>query len=160
MAEETKKKDVSVDDGNLIVAEAATWKGTPYLLNGPASMKGAGGDCSGSTQKIYSAANCPYEFQMTGTFPAYAIQSGLFRELGAGEAKQEGDLLSWSSHMAIYSSFANDPDDATTARVTNGQKWTQHNDMWTAWHTDGPAYSPAKLGYFRPEPPRVFRYQK
>jgi len=160
MAEAAKKKDISADGGRLIVTEAATWKGTPYLLNGALAAKGAGGDCSGTTQKIYSGAQCPFEYQMAGSFPAYAATSGLFRELAAGDAKQEGDILSWPSHMAIYASFALDSLNATTPRETNGKKWTQYNDMWTATKPGGPAYGPGKISFFKTEPSRVFRYQK
>jgi cell wall-associated NlpC family hydrolase len=161
MTPEPKKGDISADAGKRIVTEAASWKGTPYLLNGPQAAKGVGGDCSGTTQQIYQAADCPYSYQTAHNFAAYAASSGLFRELGAGELKQEGDILYWSNHMAIYSSFALDPDDATTKRTNaKGQNWTQRNDMWTASHPDGPPYSPAEMRFWRPDAPRVFRYQK
>jgi hypothetical protein len=79
-------------------------------------------------------------------FPDYALKSGLFRELGSGEDKQDGDILSWSNHMAIYCTFAADTENATTPRVNkNGSKWTQNNDMWTASHPDGPTYAPAEM---------------
>jgi hypothetical protein len=128
MVTEAKKNDISVDDGKLIVVEAASWKGTPSKLNGPGAIKGVGGDSSGTTQKIYAAAKCPYTYQTAHDFPTYALRSGVFRELGAGEQKQEGDILSWPNHMAIYSSFGGDLKNATTARTNkHGQKWTQRN---------------------------------
>jgi hypothetical protein len=164
---EAKKKDISVDEGKSIVAEAATWKGTPYMLNGPGAIKGLGGDCSGTTQEIYQAAQCPYTYRQAKEFPEYALKSGLFRELGASDQKQEGDILSWSSHMAIYSSFASDPTNATTERLRKDGKgtWTQRNDMWTASHLGTASrpsnpYAPAERRYWRPDAPRVFRYQK
>ena len=154
-------KDISVDDGGLIVAEAATWKGTPYKLIGPASMKGVGGDCSGTTLKIYVAAGFPFDYQMTHDFPDYALKSGKFRELAAGDQKQDGDVLSWSNHLAIYCTFASDKDDATTPRINkNGTKWTQRNDMWTASKPDGPPFGPAEMRWWRTDLPRVFRYTK
>jgi cell wall-associated NlpC family hydrolase len=161
------KNDVPIDAGRKIVAEAKAWKGTPYLLVGNASAKGTGGDCSGSTQKIYKAAGFPYEYRNSGTFPAYAAKSGLFRELREKEVRQDGDILSWPGHMAIYSTFATDPDNARTERVNKqGQTWIQNNDMWTASHpprnTDDipPPYSPAEMRFWKLGPPRVFRYQR
>jgi hypothetical protein len=162
-----KKKDIALDEARLIVAEAATWKGTPYSLVGEGSVKGTGGDCSGTTQKIYNVAKCPYRYQTSHEFPAYARKSGLFRELRADEAKQDGDILSWSSHMAIYSSFATDSKNATTERTNKqGHKWTQTNDMWTASHParnaddEPPPYSPAQMYWWKLGTPRVFRYLK
>ena len=156
------KRDISIDDGRRIVTEAASWKGTPYVLNGALATKGVGGDCSGTTYKIYLAVQCTYNYQAAHGFPAYALQSGLFRELDAGEQRQDGDILSWPNHMAIYLSFASDPDDATTQRSNKatGHQSTQKNDMWTASKPDGPAYGPAALCYWRPDAPRVFRYRK
>jgi len=161
MSVDANKKDISVGEGTSIVTEAATWKGTPYALNGQLSTKGAGGDCSGSTQKIYLAAKCPYDYQSSICFPEYAINSGLFRELGSDEKKQEGDILSWHDHMAIYSSFALDPSNATTERTNAaGHKWTQINDMWTATKPGGLPYLANAMLWFKPGPPRVFRYVK
>ena len=158
---DTPRKDVPTTGGQLIVAEAATWKGTPYSLSGEGSIKGRGGDCSGTTYKIYSLAQCPYVYQQAANFPAYAIQSGLFRKLDAVEPKQEGDILSWPDHMAIYSSFLLDPANATTPRTNNnGRPWTQNNDMWTATHRGGGPYCPNQMRWFKPSPPTVFRYQK
>ena len=152
--------DISVNDGKLITTEAAKWKGTPYKLIGSGSQKGAGGDCSGTTQKIFEAAKCSYKYQMASSFATYASGCGLFRELGPKDTKQDGDILSWSNHMAIYCSFADDVTNATTSRLTKGHSWTQHNNMWTASHPDGPDYAPAELRYWRTDTPKVFRYQK
>jgi len=156
-----RRKDISIDDGRRIVSEAASWKGTPYRLNGPRAIKGVGGDCSGTTYKIYLAAQCPYTYQTAHGFPAYALKSGLFRELGAGEQRRDGDILSWPNHMAIFSSFALDPDNASRQRTNKyGQKWTQTNDMWTASMQGGPPYAPAELRFWRPDAPKLFRYLK
>jgi hypothetical protein len=153
--------DITADEGKKIVAEAATWKGTPYSLIGAGSTKGAGGDCSGSTCKIYTVAGFPYDYQQSSAFPAYAIKSGHFRQLAATDTKQEGDILSWPDHMAIYSSFADDRANGTTARTNKaGKLWTQVNDMWTASHSGGPVYAPNNMHFFKPGPPTVFRYQK
>ena len=162
MSAEAKKKDISIFDGGLIVSEAATWKGTPYRLNGTGASKGAGGDCSGTTYKIYSAAGFPYSYQVAHDFPSYALKSGLFRELSVADQKQDGDILSWPNHLAIYSSFATDKANATRERINerSGEKWLQKNDMWTASKPDGPPYSAAEMKYWRGDAPRVFRYQK
>ena len=155
------KKDISAEEGTTIAIEAATWKGTPYSLNGQASAKGIGGDCSGITYRIYSAAHFPYPYLSSGTFRTDAVTNGLFRELAPTEAKQDGDILSWPNHMAIYSTFAKDLDNATTARVTkSGSPWTQRNDMWTASHPGGPGFAAAEMRWWRSDAPKVFRYQK
>ena len=54
-------RDIPVLKGQGITAEAASWNGTPYSLLGMNSAKGTGGDCSGTTFKIFKAAGFPYE---------------------------------------------------------------------------------------------------
>jgi hypothetical protein len=153
--------DISSDDGAKIVAEAATWKGTAYSLLGKESSKGTGGDCSGSTYKIYGVAGFSYDYRNAASFPDYATKSGHFRKLDSSETKQEGDILWWPDHMAVFSSFASDDENATTPRVNRrGQPWTQTNDMWTATHDGGGPYGPAQMHWFKPGPPVVYRYQK
>jgi len=153
--------DITPSDGSAIVTEAATWMGTPYSLVGAASVKGVGGDCSGSTYLIYRVAGFPFDYLQASYFYAHACVTGHFRQLGANDAKQEGDILSWSDHMAVYTSFAADPGNAKTARTNAaGKPWTQINDMWTASHPQGPVYRPNAMRWFKPAPPRVFRYQK
>lgn len=155
------KKDISAEGGKKIVTEAATWKGTPYSAIGAKSVKSKGGDCSGTTCKIYEVAGFSYSYTDTAHFVDYAVKSGLFREVAANEAWQDGDVLYWSSHVAIYCSFALDPINATTDRVNKkGIKYKQTNDMWTAFRPGGDPYGPYKLSYFRPDAPRVFRYQQ
>jgi hypothetical protein len=155
-------QDISVAEGTTITDKAQNWKGTPYALVGAGSIVGISGDCSGSTWRIYVAAGFSYDHQATATFPDYVSESKRFRELGAAEKPQEGDVLYWPGHMAIFSTFSDDPADATTDRVNkNGTHWTQTNDMWTAYHTGGPPFGPGKMSYFKPDSPaRVFRYQK
>jgi len=89
------------------------------------------------------------------------VQSKKFREFKPGEAWRDGDILYWSGHMAIYSTFSDDPADATLDRVNGaGHHWTQKNDMWTAFHNEGPAYGACSSAFFFPAiAPRVFRYQ-
>lgn len=86
-------QDISTADGFLITKTAAAWKGTPYSLVGAHSAQGVGDDCSGSTWLIYAVAGFRYEYQATATFPAYVRKTGRFRELGANERRQDGDIL-------------------------------------------------------------------
>lgn len=161
VANDGNRSDIGFADGQRITDEASTWDETPYALLGPKSVKGVAGDCSGTTFLIYRAAGFPYEYQTAGTFAEYALKSGLFREVRIGEKNQDGDILSWPNHMAIYATFQNDKAHAITPRLSkNGRKWVQQNDMWTASHPNGAAYGPAELRWWRPDPPRVFRYQK
>ena len=153
--------DISVADGIKVVQEAKTWQGTPYALVGSASVKGIQGDCSGSSWRIYSAAGFAYDYRNSAAFPVYAIESKKFRKLGVMEEKQEGDMLVWSDHMAIYTSFVSDVANGSTPRVNaKGAKWTQQNDMWTATRPGGGPYQPHKMSYFKPTPPDVYRFQK
>lgn len=141
-------QDISVADGYLITKAAATWKGTQYSLVGARSVQGVGGDCSGSTWRIYAAAGFRYDYQATATFPAYVRKTGRFRELDPSERRQDGDILYWPNHMALYSTFAMDKADATTSRVNRQHRvWKQHNNMWTASHPGGQVYGPAELRF-------------
>ena len=154
--------DITPAQGRLIVLEAMTWSGTSYSLVGSGSIKGQTGDCSGSTWRIYAAAGFAYDYRNTGAFVSYAASSGLFRKLLDSEARQDGDILLWSEHMAIYSTFSS-PLEAplrTTPRVNqHNQPWTQVNDMWTAHYTGGPVYGTGASQFFsRTETPDVYRY--
>jgi hypothetical protein len=158
--------DITLEDGRLITGEALAWKGTVYALVGDRSIKGHSGDCSGSTNKIYSKAGFSYEYRSVATFEAYAGSSRLFRKLRDDEQKQDGDILLWEDHMAIYSTFSA-PLEApfrTTARVNKQNKkevhWTQVNDMWTASHTGGPAYGAGASKYWKDDAPDSYRFVK
>jgi len=62
--------------------------------------------------------------------------------------------------MAIYAGSALQKEDATTQRTNaSGRSWTQQNDIYTATHPNGAAYMPASLRYWRPDPPKIYRYQ-
>ena len=154
--------DITAAQGRLIVLEAMSWADTPYSLVGNGSIKGQGGDCSGSTWRIYTAAGFAYDYRSTGAFASYAATSGLFRKLRDNEARQDGDILLWSEHMAIFSTFTS-PLEAplrTTPRVNrNHRPWTQVNDMWTAHYTGGPAYGTgASQNFSATETPDVYRW--
>lgn len=98
--------DISRSDGERVVVEAITWIGTPYALIGQSSAKQHGGDCSGSTLKIFVAVGFRYIYQASGTFRHYAASTGIFRQLLASESMQSGDILSWPNHMAVHAEFA------------------------------------------------------
>ena len=93
MGFQANPNDISVADGRRIVAEAATWKGTPYALDGPGSVKGVSGDCSGSTNLIYKATVFPYPYKNAAAFRVWAPTSKLFRQLGPLDHPQDGDIL-------------------------------------------------------------------
>ncbi len=152
-------RDITPAQGAAITAEASTWSGTKYVSIGEGSSKGVSGDCGGSTFRIYAAAGFPYDYRRTEDFPSYAVKSGHFRELSSGEEPQDGDVLSWHGHMAIRSTFST-ATEAASATTRDRRGSPQVNDMWTAFRPGGPAYGPAKASYFRPDPPRVFRYQR
>lgn len=154
------KRDIGKFEGQKITAEAATWNGTPYSLLGALSFKSRGGDCSGSTSNIFEKAGFKYEHKSAHTFQKYATESGLFREVAAQEPLQDGDILSWPHHMAIYSTFTSSTECtfANTLRTNkSGEKWTQRNDMWTAHHTGGNPYGPAARQYWPGARPKAFR---
>lgn len=156
------KKDITPEEGRTITQEAAKWEGTPYDEVGAGSQQGVSADCSGSTYRIYTAAHFPYDYRNTATFKDYVTQSGLFRKLASTEQPQDGDLLLWSSHMAIYSTFTGDAAHATTARTSkSGHPFVQTNDAWSATHKGGNPYGPGKISYLRGGVmPDVYRYQK
>lgn len=160
---------ITLEEARKITSEAVGWKGTTYDLVGRNSKKGLTGDCSGTTWAIYCAAGYKYDYKSTESFPVYAIQSKLFRLLGDDEPKQDGDILLWDHHMAIYSTFSTPLEVGyrTTQRFNkNNKPWTQVNDMWTASHPDTPSrrsvpYGPAAIKYWFPDDPAdVYRYVK
>ncbi len=148
-------------EGQRLVAAAAEWAGTPYSLVGSRSERGVGGDCSGSTNKIYTAAGFPYVYQSSGAFRGYVSSTHRFVEisLGAGETPQPGDILWWPGHMAIYAEFDDGDPNKITSHVGRGGTYKTTNNMWTAFNSSGDPYGPYDYKKFRPgETPRVFRY--
>jgi hypothetical protein len=145
-------------DGWKIIAAAASWEGTPYRSAGAGSVKGVGGDCSGTTNKSYVAAGFPYPYKMTSTFAAYANESHQFRQISPDKTPlQAGDLLLWPGHMAIYAPFPEGDPRRDTGVMHHGQK--RFNDMYTAHneHTNAP-YGPYNIETFRGDPYKVYRY--
>jgi cell wall-associated NlpC family hydrolase len=128
----SQARDVTAAEGERIVAEAALWKDTPYAdqphlqppgpyrqYNGAGAERGVGGDCSGSTWKVYGAAGFPYTYRASGQW-SQAVNSGHipFRRLSEGEAGQAGDVLQFNGHLAILAS--------------PGQMWTARRSGYSA----------------------------
>jgi hypothetical protein len=136
--------DVSKQDGALITDKASDWEGTPYKLVGPASEIQIGGDCSGSTFKIYDSAGDHYTYVRADDFGAAADKEGFpFRRLGAGESLQSGDVLQFKGHMAVYA----------------GQDSRGRDMMWTATHTGGNPYEKIPVKSWGKPVVGQFRYQ-
>ena len=146
---ESRERDITPEQGAAVVAEAQKWLGTAYSTVGAGSQIGSGGDCRGSTWRIYGAAGLPYTYQYTGSFPDYVASSGRFRELGPQEERQPGDMLFWTGHMALWAP-GSDIDPKSRIR----------NDMWTASHPGGQPYGRAPSAIWFRDAPRVFRYQR
>ncbi len=135
-------RDFTQEEGQRVVKQAATWKGTPYVYGGK-SKKGA--DCSGSTYCIFNEAGFPYAYTTSSKFKDAALHNPNFpfRALRSGENPQPGDVILLPGHLAIY------------AGSEGG-----HEVMWTATHPDGPNYKMEIIKYwggtptyFRPQVP-------
>ena len=149
---------ISEEEGWKIVAAAATWEGTPYKLIGAASQKGVGGDCSGSTNKIYVEAGFPYPYQSTASFADFAAKTHRFRKIDPTKDKmQAGDVLLWPVHMAIYAPFSPDSPKYDGNLYKHGVR--KYNNMYTAFNQrrDIP-YGPYNIEVFRGDPYTVYRY--
>lgn len=145
-------------EGWAVVAEAATWEGTPYSAIGARSEKGVAGDCSGSTFKIYGAAGFPYPYRQTSTFEEYARTSNRFRKIDpATTPMQAGDVLLWPGHMAIYAPLPENHPKYNTGVIRRGVKMP--NNFYTAFNTNSTRpYGPFNIQTFRGDAYKVFRY--
>lgn len=152
---------ITEEEGWKIVDVAATWEGTAYKLLGSLSVKGVQGDCSGTTNKIYTEAGFPYPYQSTKTFAAYVQKSHRFRKINTASQKlQAGDILFWDqTHMAIYAPFPEGHSKRDTGVIKRGEK--KFNNMYTAFNdrTNKP-YGPFNIETFRGDVCEVFRYLK
>jgi hypothetical protein len=151
-------KFVTEADGWKIVEAAKEWEGTPYRLVGSNSVKGIGGDCSGTTNKSYIAAGFPYPYQSTANFVNYVKKSFRFGKIHPDkQALQPGDILLWPGHMAIYAPFPVGDSRRSTGVILRGQK--MNNDMYTAFnsHSSTP-YGPYNIQTFRRDAFSVYRY--
>lgn len=109
-------RDLTVTEGERIVAVAAEWDETPYAdqehlsppgpyaqYRGPNAVKKKGADCSGATWRIYGEAGFNYAYRHSAAW-AGAVDEGRipFRRLAATETLQPGDVLRFAGHLAIY----------------------------------------------------------
>jgi len=151
-------KFITEADGWKIVEAAKDWEGTPYSLVGANSVKQVGGDCSGTTNKSFTAAGFPYPYQSTSSFASYAAKSLRFRKIDtAKQPLQAGDVLLWPGHMAIYAPFPEGDPRRDTGVVLRGKKMA--NNMYTAFNsrTNTP-YGPYNIQTFRGDAYIAYRY--
>jgi len=149
---------ITEEEGWQIVNAAASWEGTPYDSVGANSVKGVKGDCSGTTQKIYTEAGFPYPYKQTSTFAAYVAASSRFQEItDIPNGLQAGDVLLWPGHMAIYAPFPKDHPKRQTGVMRRGQR--MDNNFYTAFNdrTHVP-YGPYNIATFRNDRFKAFRY--
>lgn len=148
---------ITAEEGAKIVAVAATWVGTTYVLVGKDSQKLVQGDCSGTTYWIYQEAGFPYKYQPTATFPDYVTKTNRFRKIDpATQPLQAGDVLFWQGHMAIYSPFPPGTPEHDTGQTIHGVKTP--DDIYTAFKPGGRPYGPFNSKIIRTTPYTVYRY--
>jgi cell wall-associated NlpC family hydrolase len=132
-------------EGWKIVKAAEGWEGTPYSMVGANSVKGVGGDCSGSTNKIFVEAGFPCKYQTSRSITDYILATHRFRQVAGTEQDplQAGDMIVWpGGHIAVHVPFAaGDPHEKN--------KYGQKNDMWSAYYPGGPTYGAARTQGFR-----------
>lgn len=131
-AEVDAQGGVSAEMGLQLVEEASTWEGTPYSLVGRESLKGLGGDCSGSNWLIYKALGLDYDYATADTFRQNAEAGiGPFRRV---YAPRPGDVVAFKGHVAIYkgdgsngremwTAFRIRPDGTNVPYGANAIKW-------------------------------------
>ncbi len=148
-------RPLTAEEGWRVVTAAKEWEGTPYSLIGAASKRGVGGDCSGTTHKIYGEAGFPYPYKMTSSFKEFAESTHQFSPVTG--APQAGDVLLWSGHMAIYAPFPDGDPRQDTGLMKKGVK--QKNDMYTAFNPrTGDSYAPYSSVVFRGDAYTVWRH--
>jgi cell wall-associated NlpC family hydrolase len=107
-----------------LAAAARDWSGAnvPYVYGGTSRQ---GADCSGSVSAIFAAAGMPIGHMSSSGFAA----SGLFaRSVGA---PQIGDVGWYPGHVVIF-----------------GGNTAPGMDVWSASHTGGPVFGPAKSSWY------------
>lgn len=149
---------ITSEEGWDILKVADTWVGTPYVMVGSASEKGIKGDCSGTTNKIFSESGFPYPYQMTSSFIDFSNKTNRFREIDVTkESLQAADILWWPGHMAIYAPFPEGHPRRNSGLVKGGKP--KVNNMYTAFNSrTSTPYGPYNIEAFRGDKYRVFRY--
>ncbi len=117
-----------------VVSAAQDWAGSnvPYLYGG-ASKSGA--DCSGSVSSIYDQAGINIGRLGSGQFAT----SGQFSPVPPGSPLQPGDVGVYPGHVDLY-----------------GGSTGPGDNVWSAFHTGGPAFGPANSSWFGT--PTWYRY--
>lgn len=151
-------KFITEEEGWKIVEAAKSWEGTPYKSLGEKSSRQYGGDCSGTTNKIYTEAGFPYPYQSTMRFADYVGKTHRFREIvPAVQAMQVGDIILWPGHMAIFAPFKEGDLRRDTGVVLHGKK--MENNIYTAFNAHkNKGYGPYNMQTFRSDAYTVYRY--
>jgi cell wall-associated NlpC family hydrolase len=127
------ERDISARDKEKILRAAKEWEGTPYAprntpLAGDKAKKKEGGDCSGSTHRIFDEAELGYKYTDSSSF-SEAVKSGKipFRKVETNEI-QPTDIVVFEGvgHMAIYAGNGN----VYSARRTGGHPYGVYPMQW------------------------------
>jgi cell wall-associated NlpC family hydrolase len=127
------ERDISARDKEKVLEAADDWLGTPYaprntLLAGGQAKKKEGGDCSGSTNRIFDEAGLGYKYTESTKF-SEAVKNGKipFRKVEADEI-QPTDVVVFEGvgHMAIYAGNGN----VYSARRTGDNPYGVYPMQW------------------------------
>jgi hypothetical protein len=150
--EPPKKRSITAEEGNKIIEVAATFK-APYKSDG---KNEEGADCNGAVSYIYRKAGFSLSVDPYGTAARDFHKLPELEEVMAKkmtdpkpsggsyflDGAQQGDILQWSYHVAIY-----DP-------ACPGKMWSTSGTA----EDPGRPFGPSKLWWYKGTP-RVLRYQ-
>lgn len=113
------------DQQAAVAAAAKDWSSSnvPYVFGG-SSKKGA--DCSGSVSSIFDQAGIPL-----GRKQSQQFKQSPFEPVPSGAPLEVGDVGVYPGHVVIY-----------------GGDTGAGKDVWSASHTEGPAFGPANSGWY------------
>lgn len=113
------------DQQAAVAAAAKDWSNSnvPYVFGG-SSKKGA--DCSGSVSSIFDQAGIPL-----GRKQSQQFKQSPFEPVPAGALLEVGDVGVYPGHVVIY-----------------GGDTGVGKDVWSASHTNGPAFGPANSAWY------------
>jgi RHS repeat-associated protein len=114
---------ISEAEGIKIAQQAKTWEGTPY--KSPGHAKGVGADCTGSTWQIYNNTGNNYVSEKDLMTASDFGERSTNCKMQVVPTPQAGDVVKFSSHLAIY-----DPTIGTTSPLKGKRVkdvlWTTH----------------------------------